>query len=116
MSESRKHGRDPEPTPAPPEDGAVVFGMNVLVRICSEPVDSAVHCPKGCNMVYGKVVAVGDGYDADANQFRPMPAPGSLVAFEEGMETVEGHFYYTSGEEFRVVHVDAVIVAFPPGQ
>jgi hypothetical protein len=95
--------------------GPAVFGMNVLVHICGEPNDAAVHCPKGCNMVYGRVVSSGDGYDPDANQIRPMPVPGSLVAFEEGMEQVEGHFFYAADEEYRIVHVDAVIVAFPPG-
>lgn len=64
-------------------------------------------------MRYGRVVAAGDGFDAGASAFREMPQVGALVAFEESPEGVEGHYFYQRDEEYRVLHLDAVIIAFP---
>lgn len=92
-----------------------VFGLHMVVRICKEPpAGKEVFCPKGGTVLYGEVVAVGDGFDADANKFRPVPQPGSFVTFEEAGEEVEGHYFYLDGTEYRVVHLDSIIVAFPP--
>jgi hypothetical protein len=42
-----------------------------------------------------------------------MPPMEAVVAFEETAEEVEGHYFYVSGEEFRVLRLDSVILAFP---
>jgi hypothetical protein len=78
------------------------------------PEETTVHCPRAHPIQYGKVVSRGDGYDAQANIFREMPALGSMVAFEEAPEGVEGHFFFRDEEEYRILHLDAVNIAFPP--
>lgn len=94
-----------------------VFGLYILVHVQKEtPKDTEVHCPKGDLVVYGKVLHAGDGFDADAADFRPMPPTGSMVAFEESGEDVQGHYYYKDGEEYRVIHLDSVILSFPSGE
>ena len=55
----------------------------------------------------------GDGFDEGANAFRDMPPVRSVVAFEENPEEVEGHYFYISGEEHRVIRLDAIILSFP---
>ena len=91
-----------------------VFGINILVKLLAEaPADIRVHCPKGSPIRYGIVVGKGDGFDEGANTFREMPAENSVVAFEESAEEVEGHYFYVNGEEFRVLRLDSVILAFP---
>lgn len=93
----------------------VVFGLNLLVRMVPHPpVDKMVHCPKGGQILYGDVIAHGDGFDPDSRSFRPMPTPGSLVTFEEGMETVEGHSFYIDEQEYRIIHADSLLVGFTP--
>ena len=37
----------------------------------------------------------------------------AVVAFEEPAEEVEGHYFYVNGEEYRVLRLDSVILAFP---
>ena len=91
-----------------------VYGINLLVRLMPEaPADVRVHCPKGSPIRYGDVVARGDGFDEGANAFRDMPPVRSVVAFEENPEEVEGHYFYISGEEHRVIRLDAIILSFP---
>jgi hypothetical protein len=91
-----------------------VYGMNVLVKIVAEPgPDRQVHCPKGDHILYGQVIARGDGYDPDPNSFRPMPPLGTLIVFEEGSENVEGHSVYVGGQEYRIIHGDSIIVGMP---
>ncbi len=91
-----------------------VFGVNFLVQVLFEPpAGLTIHCPRGSPIRYGRVVATGDGFDAGANAFREMPQIGSLVAFEESPEGVEGHYFYRENEEYRVLHLDAVIIAYP---
>lgn len=91
-----------------------VFGVNILVRMISEaPVGMAVHCPKGSPVKYGIVMTRGDGFDGGANDFREMPPIGATVAFEENPEEVEGHYFYLDGQEYRVLHLDSVILAYP---
>ncbi len=117
------HGHSSEsPEPSPPPQGAqtrdprfAVFGLNLLVKmVMHPPVDKVVHCPKGGHILYGDVIAHGDGFDPDSKSFRPMPEPGSLVTFEEGSETVEGHSFYIDEQEFRIIHADALLVGFSP--
>lgn len=92
-----------------------VYGLHILVHVQKEtPKDLELHCPKGDNVVYGKVLTSGDGFDADAADFRPMPDVGTIVAFEESAEDVQGHYFYRDGEEYRVIHLDSVILSFPP--
>lgn len=92
-----------------------VFGLHILVHVQKEaPKDLELHCPKGDNVVYGLVLSRGDGFDADAANFRPMPDVGTIVAFEESGEDVQGHYFYREREEFRVIHLDSVILSFPP--
>ncbi len=94
-----------------------VFGLHILVQALKEtPKELELHCPKGDNVVYGRVLGVGDGFDADAASLRPMPEIGSAVAFEETGEDVQGHYFYRDGEEFRVIHLDSVILSFPLGE
>ena len=91
-----------------------VFGINLLVKLLSEPpADIRVHCPKGSPIRYGQVVGRGDGFDEGANAFREMPPLDAVVAFEESAEDVEGHYFYVTGEEHRVIRLDAVILSFP---
>jgi len=91
-----------------------VYGVNFLVQVLSEPpAELTVHCPRGSPIRYGRVVAAGDGFDAGANTFREMPPAGSVVAFEETPEGVEGHYFYLGDQEYRVLHLDAVIIAYP---
>lgn len=91
-----------------------VYGINLLVRLMAEgPGDVRVHCPKGSPIRYGVVAGRGDGFDEGANTFREMPPMEAVVAFEETAEEVEGHYFYVSGEEFRVLRLDSVILAFP---
>jgi hypothetical protein len=91
-----------------------VYGINILVKLLSEaPADIRVHCPKGSPIRYGQVVGRGDGFDEGANAFREMPPVDAVVAFEESAEDVEGHFFYMSEEEHRVIRLDAVILSFP---
>ena len=91
-----------------------VYGINLLVKLLSDPpADIRVHCPKGSPIRYGKVVCRGDGFDEGANAFREMPPLEAVVAFEESAEDVEGHYFYLSGEEHRVIRLDAVILSFP---
>ncbi len=91
-----------------------VFGINLLVKLLSEPPsDIRVHCPKGSPIRYGKVVGRGDGFDEGANAFREMPPLEAVVAFEESPEDVEGHYFNLGGEEHRVIRLDAVILSFP---
>src|SRR3989442_7193808 len=77
------------------------------------PADVRVHCPKGSPIRYGEVVARGDGFDEGANAFREMPELKAVVAFEESVEEVEGHYFYIAGEEYRVIRLDSVILSFP---
>jgi hypothetical protein len=110
----------PDPAPAPQRAQTrdarfAVFGLNLLVRMVAHPpVDKVVHCPKGGHILYGDVIAHGDGFDPDSKSFRPMPEPGSLVTFEEGMETVGGHSFYIEEQEYRIIHADALLVGFSP--
>lgn len=92
-----------------------VYGVNLVVRMLQEPPpqEMNLNCPRGSPIRYGTVVATGDGFDQGGNTFREMPPIQSVVAFEETDEGVEGHYFYMSSEEFRVLHLDAVILAFP---
>ena len=39
-----------------------VYGINLLIKLMSEgPADVRVHCPKGSPILYGEVIARGDG-------------------------------------------------------
>lgn len=90
-----------------------VYGINLVVKILEDPPpDVRVHCPKGAPIRYGVVIERGDGFDGGANAFREMPTEQAVVAFEENEEEVEGHYFYVSGEEFRVISLDAVILSF----
>ena len=91
-----------------------VYGINLLVKLMPEaPADIRVHCPKGSPILYGQVVAKGDGFDEGANAFREMPGVNAVVAFEEAAEEVEGHYFRIAGEEYRVIRLDSVILSFP---
>jgi len=92
-----------------------VFGLNLLVKMLPDSEDPrGIQCPKGQPIRYGVVLCRGDGYDSHANAFRQMPKIGAAVAFEETLETVEGHFFYIADDEYRVIHLDALIISFPP--
>ena len=94
-----------------------VYGINLSVRVLKEPPPGvALHCPRGGTIRYGVVVVSGDGFDEGANAFREMPGLGSMVAFEESTEGVEGHYFYLDGDEYRVFPIDSVIIAFPGKQ
>jgi hypothetical protein len=81
-----------------------VYGINILVKLLSEaPPGVRLYCPKGSPIRYGVVVGRGDGFDEGANTFREMPPIEAVVAFEETAED----------DEFRVLRLDSVILAFP---
>lgn len=91
-----------------------VYGLMLLVRIEEGPGEKPeVNCPKGAHLLYGTVIAAGDGYDPDAKTFRKLPPPGSTITFEEAGENVEGHYFFVGRTEYRIVHLDSVIVSFP---
>ena len=91
-----------------------VYGAFVLVKMLNGPPPGCeVFCPKTGRVLYGEVTARGDGFDPACNQFREMPRAGAVVTFEESDETVEGHYFFLDGQEYRVVHIDALIVSFP---
>ena len=91
-----------------------VYGINLAVRMLKDPpAELLVHCPRGSNMCYGVVVERGDGFDEGGNAFRDMPPVGSLVVFEESDEGMEGHYFYATDAEYRVLRLDVVIVCFP---
>ncbi|HSE94946.1 MAG TPA: hypothetical protein VLD61_03595 [Methylomirabilota bacterium] len=91
-----------------------VYGINILVKLLPEaPAGVRIYCPKGSPIRYGVVVGRGDGFDEGGNTFRDMPPIEAVVAFEEPAEEVEGHYFYVNAEEFRVLRLDSVILAFP---
>ena len=91
-----------------------VYGLMLLVRVRKEPESQPeVLCPKGGALFYGEVVSTGDGFDTDAKAFRKMPTVGSVVTFEDNGEHIEGHYFFLDDQEYRVIHLDTVIVAFP---
>jgi hypothetical protein len=91
-----------------------VYGINVLVKLLEDaPPGVRIYCPKGSPIRYGVVVGRGDGFDEGASAFREMPPVEAVVAFEEPAEEVEGHYFYINGEEYRVLRLDSVILAFP---
>ena len=94
-----------------------VFGINLVVKLLADPPAGVrVYCPKGSPIRYGQVLSRGDGFDEGANAFREMPSLGGIVAFEENAEDVEGHYFYLDEGEFRVIRLDAVILAFPTSE
>jgi len=95
-----------------------VYGLNLLLEMRKDdsPVQVEVHCPKGHTIHYGQVLAHGDGFDPDARAFRNMAPVGSIVAFEELSEDIEGHYFFAAGKEYRVLHQDAVTATFTPKQ
>ena len=95
-------------------DPFTVYGINLVIKVLTEPpAGMTLHCPRGTPMRYGQVISAGDGFDEGANKFREMPSVDSVVAFEEAPEGVEGHYFYLKEDEYRVLPLDAVIIAFP---
>jgi hypothetical protein len=91
-----------------------VYGINLLVRVLREPPDTlTLHCPRGASIRYGQVVVAGDGFDEGSNSFREMPPVQAIIAFEEASEGVEGHYFYRDNDEYRILPLDSVIIAFP---
>lgn len=94
-----------------------VYGINLIVQLWRTPAPGfSVHCPKGGLMCYGRVVARGDGFDEGANSFREMPPLGALVAFEEDQETLQGHYFFLGDEEYRILPLDNVLMAYAEGE
>lgn len=90
-----------------------VYGINLLVKMLPEPPpDVDLHCPKGSPIKFGMVVGKGDGFDEAGACFRELPDAETVVAFEESVEGVEGHYFYFKNDEYRVLHLDAVILSF----
>lgn len=91
-----------------------VYGINLVVRVLREPPDTlTLHCPRGASIRYGQVVMAGDGFDEGSNSFREMPPIEAIAAFEEASEGVEGHYFYRNNEEYRILPLDSIIIAFP---
>jgi len=106
-----------------------VYGINLLVRVLREAPDTlTVHCPRGASIRYGQVLVAGDGFDEGSNSFREMPPTQAIIAFEEASEGVEGqaiiafeeasegvegHYFYRDNDEYRILPLDSVIIAFP---
>jgi hypothetical protein len=42
-----------------------------------------------------------------------MPPTQAIIAFEEAAEGVEGHYFYRDNDEYRILPLDSVIIAFP---
>src|SRR3989304_3853201 len=91
-----------------------VYGVNFRIQaLARPPAGVTIHCPRGSPIRYGRVVATGDGFDAGANTFREMPQVGAFVALEERPRGGEGHYFYMGDAEYRVLHLDAVIIPSP---
>jgi len=116
MNERRRRSRGrPAPAGATGDERFLVYGLNLVVRMQKpEEITIPVQCPRGQPVQYGQVVATGDGFDPQANRFRGMPPVGSVVAFEETTEGIEGHYLFIGDDEFRVLHLDVITIAFPP--
>ena len=94
-----------------------VYGLWVVVRMGgAELAPYQVQCPSGQPIQYGSVTSRGDGFDADAGCFREMPPIGAIVAFEETAEGIEGHYFFSGDDEYRILHLDVLNIAFPPGE
>ncbi len=91
-----------------------VFGLWLVVQMSGAATTPfAVQCPKGQPIQYGTVRSRGDGFDPEAGDFRELPPIGAVVAFEESAEDIEGHYFFAGDDEFRIVHLDAIDIAFP---
>ena len=72
-----------------------------------------MYCPKGSPIRYGVVVGPRRRFRRGRERLPRDAADDAVVAFEEPAEEVEGHYFYVNGEEFRVLRLDSVILAFP---
>jgi len=92
-----------------------VYGLNIVAKMWENPpTNKEIYCPKGHPIQYGIVISRGDGFDPQANTFRELPPLGAVVAFEESPEGVEGHYFFIGEDEYRVLHLEALNIAFPP--
>jgi len=116
MSKSRARKQQPSQRPESGGDPRFqVYGLWVVVQMQKpDSTPYAVQCPHGQPILYGKVVSRGDGFDPEAGTFRDLPPLGSLVAFEETTEGIEGHYFFDNDAEYRIVHLDVLNIAFPP--
>ena len=95
----------------------LVYGLDLVVRMGAVGLAPfEVQCPRGQPIQYGQVAARGDGFDPHAGCFREMPPVGGIVVFEETTEGVEGHYFFVGDDEYRILHLEAVDIAFPPVQ
>lgn len=115
MKQPRAGGQHPHRDSEPQGDSRFeVYGVWMVLRMGgADTTPFAVQCPKGQPIQYGTVVRRGDGFDTDAGTFRDMPPLGAVVAFEETAEGIEGHYFFVGDDEYRILHVDAVNIAFP---
>jgi len=91
-----------------------VYGISLLVRLVDEN-EAAIHlhCPKGGVVLYGQVVSCGDGFDPEGHVFRAMPHLDAIVVFEENPEEPRGHAFTAEGDEYRLITLDDVLIAWP---
>jgi len=91
-----------------------VYGVGLLVRLVDEN-EAAIHlhCPKGGAVLYGHVVSCGDGFDPKGHVFRSIPDVDAIVAFEDDPEDPEGHSFTAAGDDYRLITVDHVLMAWP---
>jgi hypothetical protein len=115
MREARAGGEHPHrDSEARGDPRFEVYGVWTVIRMGgADATPYAVQCPKGQPIQYGTVVCRGDGFDPVAETFRDMPPLGAVVAFEETAEGIEGHYFFVGDDEYRILHVDAINIAFP---
>ncbi len=73
-----------------------------------------VHCPRSGVLLYGQVVARGDGVDPEAGATRALPSRGSIVVFEEDAENGPGHEVVAADSPYRIITLDDVLLALIP--
>lgn len=92
-----------------------VHGIHLVVQLVpADTVAIRIHCPRGGVLLYGRVVARGDGADPDAGTTRELPPLGSVVVFEEDTEGGPGHEVVAADVTYRIVTLDDVLLALIP--
>ena len=93
-----------------------IYGISLLVRLVDENnAGIHLHCPRGGTVLYGQVIRRGDGFDADGHVFRPMPHLDAIVGFEENPEEPRGYSFVAAGDEYRLITVDDILMAWSSG-
>ena len=73
----------------------------------------AYNCPKGSPIRYGEVVGRGMASTRAPMRFARCRRCAPSWPSRRTPKKSEGHYFYITGEEHRVIRLDAVILSFP---